>query len=122
MPTYNSGGKIMNDAFERAAQRAESEYRRKRRQRSVRCQRKGFRIHATVFVAVQVLLVAIWALQWQLGGTSEPWFLYALGGWGIGLAAHYAVMRNLDGERDAVTRDSEGERDELAGGDQAPGA
>jgi fatty acid desaturase len=91
----------MNDAFERAARRAESEYRNKRRRRSLRRQRKGFRIHATVFVAVQVLLVVIWALQWQLGGTSHPWFLYALVGWGVGLAAHYAVTRDHEGKRDA---------------------
>jgi hypothetical protein len=83
----------MNDAFDRAAQRTESAYRRKRRQRSVRLRRKGFRIHATVFVAVQVLLAAVWLLQWQLGGTSHPWFLYALVGWGVGLAIHYSVAQ-----------------------------
>jgi hypothetical protein len=91
----------MNDAFERAAQRAESDYRRKRRRRSLRRRQKGFRIHATVFVAVQVLLVVIWALQWQLGGTSYPWFLFALAGWGVGLAAHYAVTRDHEGKGDA---------------------
>jgi hypothetical protein len=84
----------MTDAFERAAQRSESEYRRRRRQRSARRRRKGFRVHATVFVAVQALLVVVWALQWQLGGTAEPWFLYALAGWGIGLAVHYVVTRD----------------------------
>jgi 2TM domain len=83
----------MTDAFERAAKRTESEYARRRRERSSRWERKAFRIHATVFVAVQALLVVIWALQWQLGGTSHPWFLYALFGWGIGLAAHWAVTR-----------------------------
>jgi hypothetical protein len=83
----------MNDAFERAAQRTESAYRRRRRQRYAHLHRKGFRIHATVFVAVQVLLVAVWLLQWQLGGTSYPWFLYALVGWGVGLAIHYSVTR-----------------------------
>jgi 2TM domain len=83
----------MTDAFERAAERAESEYRQRRRERSERFKRKSFQIHATVFVAVQVLLVVVWALQWQLGGTSHPWFLYALLGWGVGLAAHYAVVR-----------------------------
>lgn len=87
----------MTDAFERAAERTESEYRHKRRQRSMRRRQKGFRIHATVFVAVQVLLVVVWALQWQLGGTSHPWFLYALLGWGVGLAAHYAVAREDSG-------------------------
>jgi len=83
----------MTDAFERAAERAESEYRRRGRERSERIKRKSFRIHATVFVAVQLLLVVVWALQWQLGGTSHPWFVYALLGWGVGLAAHYAAVR-----------------------------
>ena len=83
----------MSDAFERAAERAEAEHQRARRERWARGQRKGFRIHATVFVAVQLLLVVVWALQWQLGGTSHPWFLYALLGWGVGLAAHWAAVR-----------------------------
>ena len=80
----------MSDAFERAAERAESEDRRRRRERSARGERLGFRIHATVFVAVQLMLVVVWALS----GGGYPWFLYALGGWGIGLAAHYAVSRD----------------------------
>jgi hypothetical protein len=80
----------MSDAFERAAARAEAEDQRHRRERFARGQRQAFRIHATVFVAVQVLLVVVWALA----GTGHPWFLYALGGWGVGLAAHYAVIRD----------------------------
>ena len=87
----------MSDAFERAADRAEAEHDRARRERAARGHRKAFRIHATVFVAVQLLLVVVWALQWQVGGTSYPWFLYALGGWGVGLAAHYAAVRDSFG-------------------------
>lgn len=83
----------MTDAFERAAQRTETEYRRRRSERSTRAKRKALRIHASVFLAVQVLLVVVWALQWQLGGTSHPWFVYALVGWGVGLVAHYAATR-----------------------------
>jgi 2TM domain-containing protein len=85
----------MSDAFERAAERAEAEDRRRRRERVARGHRQAFRIHATVFVAVQVLLVVVWALV----GAGYPWFLYALVGWGVGLAAHYAVVRDsLRGE------------------------
>ncbi len=84
----------MTDAFERAAERAEQDTRKRRREHSARAQRKGFQIHATVFIAVQILLIGIWALQWQLGGTSYPWFIYALLGWGVGLAAHYASIRD----------------------------
>jgi hypothetical protein len=80
----------MTDAFERAAERAEAEDRRRRRERAARGARKSFQIHATVFVAVQLLLVVVWALV----GMGHPWFLYALFGWGIGLAAHYAVVRD----------------------------
>lgn len=84
----------MSDAFERAAEQAEAGRRRRHRERSARGRRKGFRIHAAVFFAVQVLLIVVWALEWQLGGTGHPWFLYALAGWGVGLAAHYAVVRD----------------------------
>ena len=95
----------MSDAFERAADRADAEDRRRHRERSARGQRRGFRIHGTVFVAVQILLVVVWALQWQLGGTGHPWFLYALGGWGVGLAAHYAAIR--DSFKGRWTREAE---------------
>ena len=80
----------MSDAFERAAERAEEEARRQRRERSARGQRLSFRIHATVFVAVQAMLVVVWALT----GADYPWFLFALLGWGVGLAAHFAVIRD----------------------------
>jgi hypothetical protein len=84
----------MVDAFERAAERAETESRERRRERSAHGYRKGFQIHATVFLAVQILILAVWVLQWQLGGTGYPWFIYVLLGWGVGLAAHYAAVRD----------------------------
>jgi CubicO group peptidase (beta-lactamase class C family) len=68
----------VTDAFKRAARRA-----------------KSFRIHAAVFVAVQLLLVVVWAVEWKLGGgTDHPWFLYVLVGWGAALAVHFAVTRD----------------------------
>ncbi|WP_164909205.1 2TM domain-containing protein [Mycobacteroides franklinii] len=49
-------------------------------------------VHASVFLAVQILLVAIWALNWHFDhGTAYPWFVYPLLGWGIALVAHYVV-------------------------------
>jgi 2TM domain len=80
----------MSDAFERAAARAEAESARRRRERWARGHRKGFRIHATAFVGVQVLLILVWALT----GAGYPWFLYPLAGWGAGLGAHYAAVRD----------------------------
>ncbi len=86
---------MTDDAFERAAEREEAEHRRRRRERRARGARAGFRIHLTVYIAVQVLLLAIWALESALAGEiHHPWFLYALFGWGIGVAAHYAACRD----------------------------
>ncbi|MFL5883666.1 MAG: 2TM domain-containing protein [Thermoleophilaceae bacterium] len=80
----------MSDAFERAAERAEEEVQRRKRERAARGNRTGFRIHATVFVAVQLMLVAVWAAT----GFGYPWFVFPLFGWGVGLAAHYAAVRD----------------------------
>ena len=91
---------MTDDPFDRAVERveaaqeeADAEHRARRRARWSAGQRKGFRIHATVFAAVQLLLVAIWTLSWATEGDSYPWFIYPLFGWGIGLAAHYAAVR-----------------------------
>src|SRR5207253_2255839 len=55
-----------------------------------RGQRLGFRIHATVYVAVNLMLVLIWAIT----GAGYPWFLFPLAAWGVGLAAHYATAHD----------------------------
>ncbi|MGQ0831648.1 MAG: 2TM domain-containing protein [Microthrixaceae bacterium] len=49
--------------------------------------RRAFYLHLAVYLAVQVALVAIWALV----GGGFPWFLFAIVGWGIGLVAHGAA-------------------------------
>jgi len=93
---------MQDDPFARAVERvqvaeqAEQESKRKRRKKQFASgNRTGFRIHATVYVAVNVLLIAIWASAWQLNGASSyPWFIWVLLGWGIGLAAHYAAVRD----------------------------
>lgn len=92
----------VNDPFERAARRTEAAERSERdanrritQEKLESGSRTAFGIHATVFVAVNVLLIAIWAMVWQLSdGTSYPWFVFVLLGWGIGLAAHWAAVRS----------------------------
>jgi uncharacterized membrane protein len=87
----------MSDAFERAADREEEEYRARRERRERRNSegnRTAFRIHLTTYIAVQVLIVVVWALVLALGGTGHPWFLYPLLAWGVGVAAHYAAVRD----------------------------
>ncbi|MBI5311325.1 MAG: 2TM domain-containing protein [Actinobacteria bacterium] len=91
-----------DDPFARAVERVQAaeqaEAADKRRRRNARLtdgSRKAFRIHATVYFMVNLLLVAIWLTVWQFNdGTSYPWFIWPLLGWGIGLAAHYAAVRD----------------------------
>lgn len=45
---------------------------------------KGFYIHATVYLVVNVLLIAINLAT----SPRQIWFFWPLVGWGIGLAAH----------------------------------
>ena len=93
-----NGEDLMSDAFERAADREEAEYREARR----REHQTGSRTASdpsTVYLAAQVLLIAVWALVLGLGGTSHPWFLYPLLGWGVGVLAHYAAVRDTLRER-----------------------
>lgn len=46
--------------------------------------RRGFRNHAFVYCAVNTLLIVIWAAS----GAGYFWPIWAIAGWGIGLAAH----------------------------------
>lgn len=75
----------MNDPFEQVA-RAELRRRGQRRRQAAQA---SLRIHAAVFVFVQLLLVATWALT----GAGFPWFVFPLLGWGAGLAAHVVAVR-----------------------------
>jgi hypothetical protein len=78
----------MDDAFERAVE----EERRERRERRHRRARAGFRAHATAFVAVNALLLVIWAAT-TLPDGGHPWFLYPLFGWGVGVIVHFSMVR-----------------------------
>lgn len=85
----------------KAAERADAEAKRRYVQREVTSvvshgARTAIRIHASVFVAVNILLVVIWATTTPGG---YPWFLYPFFGWGIGLVAHYSATSGLMGGR-----------------------
>ena len=49
-------------------------------------EKKGFFIHFTTYILVNILLVLIWAFP---AGGGYPWFLWPLGGWGIGILFHF---------------------------------
>ena len=61
----------------------------------------GLYIHATVYVAVNVLLITI-NLSTVPG---QLWFQWPLLGWGIGLLAHAAAAFSLSGRRRAWRAD-----------------
>ncbi len=48
--------------------------------------RRAFYVHLAIFVAVQAMLVGVWAVA----GGGFLWFLFPLMGWGIGIVAHGA--------------------------------
>lgn len=88
---------MQDDPFARAVERAQAAEqaqdaaKRARRQNQFKSgSRTAFRTHASVFVAVNLLLVAIWATTTP----GYPWFLWPLLGWGIGLVAHYAAVKD----------------------------
>jgi hypothetical protein len=107
-----------DDPFARAVERVETAEqaeraarRQKRAARHSDLSKRGFHVHATVFVAVNLLLIAIWATTWQLlDGTSYPWFIWVLLGWGVGLAAHWSAQRGKRPAANDVDQAAELER------------
>ncbi|MBJ7458030.1 MAG: 2TM domain-containing protein [Thermoleophilaceae bacterium] len=107
-----------DDPFARAVERVETAEQQKRDAKIARRKDKlsegnrfALNIHATVFIAVNFLLIAIWAMVWQLNdGTSYPWFVFVLLGWGIGLAAHWAATRRHTSKRPSGLASAELER------------
>lgn len=74
--------------------------------------RRSFLVHLAVFLAVNAMLVGVWALA----GGGYPWFLFALMGWGIGLVAHGASVYLLARPDDVVL-----EREQRRGAQDRPG-
>lgn len=74
----------MNDPFEQAANAERSRHQRRHEDRL----RTGLRVHLAVFVVIQLLLAATWALT----GAGFPWFVFPLLGWGAGLAGHAVAV------------------------------
>jgi len=48
--------------------------------------KRGFYTHLTSYGVVNLMLIIIWAFP---AGGGYPWFLWPLGGWGIGLIMHF---------------------------------
>ena len=82
----------MSDDFDDVRPR-QADSRAPSRHRHARGNRTGFRIHAAAFAGTQVLLAAVWGATGGVAGDTHPWFIYPLLGWGVGVAAHYAAVR-----------------------------
>lgn len=70
-------------------------------------EKKGFYIHLTVYIAVNIMLVLIWAFS---TGGGFPWFVFPLGGWGIGLLFHYLGVFVFDRKSDRAAIEKEAEK------------
>lgn len=59
--------------------------------------REGFTVHLLIFLAVNGLLWAIWALNGA--NLAAAWPIWATVGWGIGLIAHWWTVYGRDDRR-----------------------
>jgi len=70
-------------------------------------EKRGFYRHLAVYIVVNIVLILIWAFT----GRGYPWFVWPLGGWGIGLLFHFLSVfvfsRETDWERHEVEKEAE---------------
>lgn len=60
--------------------------------------RRALASHAILWLAVNLLLVVIWAVT----GAGFPWFVFPLFGWLVGLSVHAAGVYVLQTPQDAL--------------------
>ena len=68
--------------------------------------KKGFYLHLTVYICVNILLVLIWAFA---AGGGYPWFLWPLGMWGVFVFVDYLRVFVLEkkGDRAAIEKEAD---------------
>jgi uncharacterized membrane protein YdbT with pleckstrin-like domain len=73
------------------------EYERAEREVTRAEARRGFRIHATAYVLVNLLLAAINLIVVTQTSEDAIWFVFPLLCWGVGLTMHYVFgVRRLE--------------------------
>jgi 2TM domain len=70
-------------------------------------EKQGFFIHLAVYIVVNILLVLIWAFA---AGRGYLWFLWPLGGWGIGLLFHFLGVFIFEGKSNRAAIEKEVEK------------
>jgi hypothetical protein len=70
-------------------------------------EKKGFFSHLAVYIVVNAVLILIWALT----SRGYPWFVWPLGGWGIGLVFHFLGVflfsKETGWERNEIEKEAE---------------
>ena len=70
-------------------------------------EKKGFYTHCIVYILVNIMLIIIWAVT----GAGFPWFVFPLGGWGIGILFHFlgvfVFSRQTSWERGEIEKEAE---------------
>ena len=69
--------------------------------------KKGFFIHLAAYIVVNIMLVLIWAFA---AGGGFPWFIFPLGGWGIGILFHFLGVFVFGGRSDRAAVEKEAEK------------
>ena len=69
-------------------------------------EKRSFFTHLTVYVIVNIMLVLIWRFA---SGGGFPWFIFPLGGWGIGLIIHAlnTFVFGMKSDRAAIEKEAE---------------
>ncbi|MFC1964043.1 2TM domain-containing protein [Chloroflexota bacterium] len=73
-------------------------------------EKHGFYTHLAVYIIVNIVLVLIWVFP---AGRGYPWFLWPLGGWGIGVLFHFLGVFVFSGESGWEKREVEREVEKL---------
>jgi len=76
-------------------------------------EKKGFFIHFSIYIIVNIMLVLIWAFA-SSGG--YPWFVFPLGGWGIGIIFHFLGVFVFSRQSNWEVREVEKEAEKLRKG------
>lgn len=69
-------------------------------------EKKDLYTHIAVYICVNAFLIIIWAVT--SGGF--PWFVFPLGGWGIGLVFHILSVLVWHGKYDRAAIEKEAEK------------
>jgi len=78
--------------------------------------KKDFYQHLAIYIIVNILLIIIWATT---DGSADPvpWFVYPLGGWGIGILFHFLDVFVFSKDTGWERREIEKEMEKLKKGD-----